>query len=89
MIPNLPLLLARLPKAQDRAAMRDAHEAAGEFHAARARVLDAEIERDVHMHGEDSIYWESERQSALGAAAVAMEKMPLKWLAVLEVATEK
>lgn len=83
-------MLAAIPRA-DREALQKAHDAAAEFHAAMSRAVIAEIELDeikgddVH---EDRGYWEAEYQSALGAAAVAMQKMPGKWLAVLGLPVE-
>lgn len=84
MIPNLTTLLSRLPAPKDREAIRKAHDAAQRFHAAMAEALEAEIELE-NRDNPDRGYWAESYQMALGAAAVAMEKMPIKWLAVLEV----
>lgn len=76
-------MLSAIPK-QDREALQKAHDAAADFHAAMSRAVMAEIELDAPGDDNDH-YWVVEYQDALGAAAVAMGKMPMKWLAVLEV----
>lgn len=76
-------LLAAIPK-QDRDAMARAHEAAGDFHCAMAGALDAEAELET-CHEDDRADWQRQYQSALGAAAVAMQRVPVKWLAILGV----
>lgn len=72
-----------------RAGLREAHAAAADFHQAMAAAMEAQAEIDdvpedgVRMTFEDKTYWEKQYAEQLGLAAVAMQKVPVKWLAML------
>lgn len=90
-------MLAAMPKTSDRDALIKAHSAAEEFHRAMGDALT--YERDIEdaesdlreakdQAGRDSALeskaeWEKLYSRALGQAAVAMQKLPVKWLAIL------
>lgn len=65
----------------DRNALIVDHEAAARFHEAIAEALEAqdEIERDPACDP----YWREKYAKWLGNAAVALQKMPAKWAALL------
>lgn len=79
----MPLLtmLAAIPK-QDREALRSAYDALAVFAHDMARVQMAEIELEASCDDFRS-YWQAELKDALGAAAVAMQRVPIRWLAIL------
>lgn len=88
-------LLATTKAKMDVAALIKAHEAAAAWHTALAEALkaDADVERstfemrrcsdnsDGFWHGEIEEH-QGEYRQAIGRAAVAMQDVPIKWLAV-------
>lgn len=81
-------MLAAIPK-QDREALRNAYDALAVFAHDMARVQMAEIELETPSEfsgGRE--YWQVELKDALGDAAVAMQKVPIKWIAILDVVVE-
>lgn len=86
---TLLTMLAAIPK-QDREALQNAYDALAVFAHDMARVQMAEIElsADSMVDCADRGYWQAELKDALGAAAVAMQKVPISWLAILGVVVE-
>ena len=57
-----------------------AHQHAARFHEGMARAIECAEE----LRGEcDRDYWEVEHAKALGKAAQALQKMPVRWAAIL------
>jgi hypothetical protein len=75
-------ICANIVDVQSAMAMREAHEHASDFHGAIARAIEcqAELASEDDM---DAPYWRIQYGNALGEAALALQKMPMKWAAVL------
>lgn len=81
---SLTTMLTRMPKAADRDALIEAHRQAAAFHEAMASALDSEREiEEGRRSGDPTEYWDKQYPVELGRAAVALQKMPFKWAAVL------
>lgn len=75
--------------ARQRATLGRAHDAAADFHAAISRAMLMQEEIEVgKREGELDPYWETQFALELGNAAVALQKMPPAWRAILEVEIE-
>lgn len=85
---TLQTLLHRLPKPSDRDALVTAHLQAAAFHEAWANALEAQGELAGDQDYDGRVYWEKSYRESLGEAAVAMERMPVLWTAVLGVKVE-
>jgi hypothetical protein len=90
-------MLSAMPKVSDREALIKAHRAAQEFHEAMDEALtyerdiedaeadlrDARDEADRESASQSKAEWEKLYSRALGRVAVALQKMPIKWAAIL------
>lgn len=82
-----------------RKALQSAHEAAAEFHEAMADAFEAETEiedatAELRRTPDDGLYldilkrYQARYQEAIGKAGVALQKMPTRRSAVLEIELE-
>lgn len=70
---------------EDTAALEQAHRHAAEFHEALAEALEAsrEIEDETAEFGHADQFWVTKYTTNLGRAAAALQRMPIKWSAIL------
>ena len=81
----LPNRSRSLPRESDRDALMKAHDVAADFHNAMSAAINAEQElADESLDELARTYFQRRYKESLGEAAVAMQKMPVKWLAILE-----
>lgn len=89
-IVNVALAVVKQPTALTKA-LAKAHTIAAEFHTHLAESFEAGDELAGPLDRETRIYWQKAYAEALGKAAAALQKMPIKWQAILscelEVAT--
>lgn len=82
---------ATLATPAKRKLLQEAHEQAAIFHQSLADAFDAERDLEEYATYSDKSDWTDEIEYArkkyaasLGAAAVALQKMPAKWAAILQ-----